>query len=194
MVFRRAEERRSTLPAGLRHAKEWDEVLLRRGERKRDPSLYLDGREKGGIQGPRTTKAWQGRKNIEGMIAKGLKNTSVTVVCGTHGTALRPYINDEIVKSLERGNGLVAIQIHHWKDPNIQDSGVGRHATYRVLQCGVILSVVLGRVLVWCRALATEGHHSARPPNGAAAAAFLWAVPSTRAMPHSSSILLFIMR
>lgn len=52
------------------------------------------------------------------MIDKALENTSVTVVCVTHGTATRKYINYEIDRSLEKGNGLVAIQIHHLKDQN----------------------------------------------------------------------------
>ena len=55
-------------------------------------------------------------KDIEAMIDKGLQNTSVTVVCVTSLTSVRKYINYEIDKSLERGNGLVAVQIHHLKD------------------------------------------------------------------------------
>jgi hypothetical protein len=58
----------------------------------------------------------KGDKVIKGMIDKALQNTSVTVVFVTRGTADREYINYEIDKSLERGNGLVAVQIHHLKD------------------------------------------------------------------------------
>ena len=58
----------------------------------------------------------KGDANIKRMIDKGLKNTSVTVVCVTHGTAQRKFINYEIDQSLNRGNGLVAVQIHHLKD------------------------------------------------------------------------------
>jgi len=58
----------------------------------------------------------KGDKAIKAMIDKGLENTSVTVVCVTHGTSNRKYINYEIDKSIERGNGLVAVQIHHLKD------------------------------------------------------------------------------
>jgi len=58
----------------------------------------------------------KGDKVIKAMIDKALANTSVTVVCVTYGTINRKYINYEIDKSLERGNGLVAIQIHHLKD------------------------------------------------------------------------------
>ena len=60
----------------------------------------------------------KGDKVIKGMIDDGLKNTSVTVVFVTYGTANRKYINYEIDQSLERGNGLVAVQIHHLKDQN----------------------------------------------------------------------------
>ncbi len=60
----------------------------------------------------------KGDKQIKAMIDKALRNTSVTVVCVTRGTADRKYINYEIDKSLERGNGLVAVRIHHLKDQN----------------------------------------------------------------------------
>jgi MTH538 TIR-like domain (DUF1863) len=60
----------------------------------------------------------KGDKAIKAMIDEGLKNTSVTVICVTYGTSARAYINYEIDQSLARGNGLVAIQIHHLKDSN----------------------------------------------------------------------------
>ena len=58
----------------------------------------------------------KGEKSIKKMIDDALQNTSVTVVCVTYGIANRKYINYEIDKSLEKGNGLVAVQIHHLKD------------------------------------------------------------------------------
>jgi len=67
----------------------------------------------------------KGAKEIKRMIDKGLKNTSVTVVCVTYGTTARKYINYEIDKSLEKGNGLVAVQIHHLKDQNRQTGSAG---------------------------------------------------------------------
>jgi len=67
----------------------------------------------------------KGDKEIKRMIDKGLENTSVTVVCVTYGTINRKYINYEIEKSLEKGNGLVAIQIHHLKDQNGQTGSAG---------------------------------------------------------------------
>jgi len=60
----------------------------------------------------------KGDKEIKQMIDKGLENTSVTVVFVTYGVSERKYINYEIEKSLERGNGLLAVQIHHLKDQN----------------------------------------------------------------------------
>ncbi|MCK5492348.1 MAG: TIR domain-containing protein [Candidatus Omnitrophica bacterium] len=53
---------------------------------------------------------------IKSLIDKGLEGTSVTVVFVTYGAVNRRYINYEIEKSLKRGNGLVAVQIHHLKD------------------------------------------------------------------------------
>lgn len=60
----------------------------------------------------------KGDKTIKAMIDRALQNTSVTVVCVTYGVAVRKYISYEIDKSLEKGNGLVAVQIHHLKDQN----------------------------------------------------------------------------
>lgn len=60
----------------------------------------------------------KGSRAIKKMIDDGLKNTSVTVVCVTYGTTAREYINYEIDQSLAKGNGLVAVQIHHLKDSN----------------------------------------------------------------------------
>lgn len=62
----------------------------------------------------------KGDKVIKGMIDDALKNTSVTVVFVTYGTTNRKYINYEIDQSLARGNGLVAVQIHHLKDQHGQ--------------------------------------------------------------------------
>ncbi len=67
----------------------------------------------------------KGRRSIENMIDKGLENTSVTVVLITQGAANREYINYEIDQSLARGNGLVAVQIHHLNDPNVAGNSPG---------------------------------------------------------------------
>ena len=67
----------------------------------------------------------KGDKTIKAMIDKGLENTSVTVVCVTYGTSERKYINYEIDQSLAKGNGLVAVQIHHLKDQNGETGSPG---------------------------------------------------------------------
>lgn len=77
-----------------------------------DASLWEEAKKKGG-------------KEIENMIDKGLENTSVTVVFVTYGTANRKYINYEIDQSIARGNGLVAVQIHHLKDQNGETGSPG---------------------------------------------------------------------
>ncbi len=58
----------------------------------------------------------KGDATIKALINKGLENTSVTVVCVGSKTAGRTYINYEIDQSIARGNGIVAVQIHHLKD------------------------------------------------------------------------------
>jgi len=68
-----------------------------------DASLWEEAKRKG----PATVKP---------MIDKALENTSVTVVFVGSETAGRTYINYEIDQSIARGNGIVAVQIHHLKD------------------------------------------------------------------------------
>ena len=58
----------------------------------------------------------EGDLAIKQMIDKALQNTSVTVVCIGNQTANRRYVEYEITKSLEHGNGLVGLQIHHLRD------------------------------------------------------------------------------
>ena len=62
---------------------------------------------------------------IKRMIDAALNNTSVTVVLVTYGTSVRKFINYEIDQSLARGNGLVAVRIHHLRDPNVGMSAEG---------------------------------------------------------------------
>jgi len=62
---------------------------------------------------------------IKSMIDDALKNTTVTIVCVTYGTQSRKFINYEIDQSIKKGNGLVAVQIHHLKDPNNPNSTLG---------------------------------------------------------------------
>ena len=67
----------------------------------------------------------KGEANIKRMIDDALENTTVTVVLVNRGTADRKYIQYEIDRSLARGNGLVAVQVHHLKDQygNTQTAG-----------------------------------------------------------------------
>lgn len=58
----------------------------------------------------------KGEAEIKRLIDKGLEGTTVTVVCIGAKTAGRKYINYEIQKSIDRGNGIVGIQIHELKD------------------------------------------------------------------------------
>jgi hypothetical protein len=67
----------------------------------------------------------KGDATIKRMIDDALYNTSVTVIFIGNQTAGRTYINYEIQKSLDRGNGLVGVQIHHLKDKNGNTDNVG---------------------------------------------------------------------
>jgi hypothetical protein len=49
----------------------------------------------------------------------------VTVVCIGAQTAGRKFINYEIQESIDRGNGLVGLQIHHLEDRNRNTDSVG---------------------------------------------------------------------
>lgn len=62
---------------------------------------------------------------IKKMIDKALEGTSVTVVFIGAKTAGRNFINYEIQKSLDRGNGLVGMQINHLVNHNGETDEVG---------------------------------------------------------------------
>jgi hypothetical protein len=53
---------------------------------------------------------------VKKLIDSGLMGTSVTVVCIGNKTAGRKFINYEIQKSIDRGNGILGVQIHHLKN------------------------------------------------------------------------------
>jgi Thoeris protein ThsB, TIR-like domain len=63
---------------------------------------------------------------VKALIDNGLHGTSVTVVCIGGHTAGRKFINYEIQKSIDRGNGIVGVQIHHLKNFAGETDGVGR--------------------------------------------------------------------
>ena len=79
--------------------------------------------------GFKDSSLWEDAKKSEARIKKmiddALQGTSVTVVCITYGINTREWINYEIDESLDRGNGLLGIQIHHLADPNFPDDRVG---------------------------------------------------------------------
>jgi len=86
----------------------------------------ITGSTSAGFQDASLWESSKGKpETIKRLIREGLQNTSVTVVFVTYGIQNREYINYEIDQSLSRGNGLVAIQIHHLKDPNNNDDRVG---------------------------------------------------------------------
>ncbi len=63
---------------------------------------------------------------VKKLIDDGLNGTTVTVVCIGSETAGRKFINYEIQKSIDRGNGIVGIQIHHLKNFSGRTDPVGR--------------------------------------------------------------------
>ena len=67
----------------------------------------------------------RGDQEVHRMIDEALQDTTVTVVCVTYGTTDRKYLDYEIEQSLARGNGLVAVQIHHLKDQNGETGPAG---------------------------------------------------------------------
>ena len=54
---------------------------------------------------------------LKGIIDKGLEGTSVTCVLAGRLTWERPWVRYEIAKSVQRGNGLVAVSIHNCECP-----------------------------------------------------------------------------
>lgn len=57
----------------------------------------------------------KGSAFLKKMIEQGLKNTSITTVLIGLNTANRRWVNYEIVKSFEKGNGILAIHINRLK-------------------------------------------------------------------------------
>ena len=60
----------------------------------------------------------EGDLAIKRMINRGLKSTSVTVVLIGAETSTRRWVNYEIQKSYERGNGMIGIYIHNIRSIN----------------------------------------------------------------------------
>lgn len=69
----------------------------------------------------------EGDLAIKRMINRGLKSTSVTVVLIGAETSTRPWVNYEIQKSYERGNGMIGIYIHNITSINGYNDFSGRN-------------------------------------------------------------------
>ena len=69
----------------------------------------------------------KGDDAIKGLIDEGLAGTSVTAVLIGAQTANRTYVKYEIDQSLERGNGLLGVQIHMIKDREGNTDEAGRN-------------------------------------------------------------------
>jgi len=88
-------------------------------------------------KGKRTNKfldsaAWEsvkrkGDSSIKSWIDAQLERTSVTVILIGRETSSRKYVNYEIQKSYERGNGIIGIYIHGIKDQNGDTSEKGKN-------------------------------------------------------------------
>jgi hypothetical protein len=78
----------------------------------RDASLWEEAKRKGD-------------NAIKALIDEGLKGTTVTAVLIGAETANRKYVNYEIEKSIQRGNGLLGLRIHNIKDRNGNTDSMG---------------------------------------------------------------------
>ena len=67
----------------------------------------------------------QGDAAIERWINNELQNTSTTAVLIGSETASRPWVRFEILKSWNRGNGLIGVLIHNIKDEKRQTDAPG---------------------------------------------------------------------
>ena len=64
---------------------------------------------------------------LKRMINQGLENTSITVVLIGKETADRPWVQYEIEKSHERGNGMIGIYIHNIRNFQQQPDSQGQN-------------------------------------------------------------------
>lgn len=77
-----------------------------------------------------------GDKAIKNWIDNQLFGTSVTVVLIGEETLDRPYVQYEIMESLKRGNGIIAVKIHNLKSIDGRTSNEG--SIYKIIgqACG----------------------------------------------------------
>jgi len=69
----------------------------------------------------------KGEEAVKKWINKNLEGTSVTVVLIGSETATREWVNYEIKKSYERGNGMLGIYIHNIKDKDSKTDRKGKN-------------------------------------------------------------------
>lgn len=69
----------------------------------------------------------EGEEAVKRWINKNLEGTSVTVVLIGAETATRKWVNYEIRKSYERGNGMLGIYIHNIKDKDGKTNSKGEN-------------------------------------------------------------------
>ena len=71
----------------------------------------------------------QGDLAVKRWISSQMNDTSVTVVLIGTETLIRPYVQYEIQKSVERGNGIIGVRINNIKDFNGYYSSAGNVMT-----------------------------------------------------------------
>jgi MTH538 TIR-like domain (DUF1863) len=74
----------------------------------------------------------KGEAALKKLIQDGLHNSSVTTALAAHETWKRPWVRYELIKSFERGNGLITLWIHNAKNQDQQTTTKG-HDPYDCL-------------------------------------------------------------
>lgn len=85
-----------------------------------------------------------GQAAVKQMIDSALANTTVTVVCiGQQSSANDQYVAYEIERSLQHGNGIVGLHVHHLPDRHGRTASRGR-ASARIAMSGYRVHVYAG--------------------------------------------------
>jgi len=97
----------------------------------------------GAIEGnkPASDNEWEtivggGDKKIEKWIADQMNGRSCTVILAGSNTANRKWINHEIVKSWDKGMGVVVIHIHNLNNSKGQKASKGNNPLYYITHGG----------------------------------------------------------
>ncbi len=89
----------------------------------------------------------QGDDAIKRAINDGLKGTSVTVVLIGAETASRKWVKYEIQRSIDRGNGLLGVRIHHLKNQLGETDSAG--AVPAGIPSGAVYKYEYGKIADW---------------------------------------------